>query len=504
MPNGLTTTHQPLVARRQVSLVRRKKRTGSATSRIRSQIGSPSVAVPVPFFGMRLVLRVAGMALLCVLSGCAALTNPVANGVPVRMLPPEMLAEPKEQKETIPLVYLRRPPPERYLLGPGDVLGVFVEGILGKKDEPPPVTVSEDPTQPAAIGYPIPVRQDGTISLPLIKPLKVADMAVEDAERLIIQAYTTGPAPILEPGRMRILVTLLSPRRVQVLVIRQDAPNDQFVLRARGRGGVLERTVDVLGGAEEIVGGRRRGTGIVVNLPAYQNDVLHALTYSGGLPGLDAANEVVIQRGHMSACMPTEIRPGEQFPTDLPPAMMGGPGSEIVRIPLRVGACEPLPFRPEDVVLHSGDVIFIEARNTEVFYAGGLLPAGEYPLPRDYDLDVVEAIASIGGILVSGGIATSNLDGRVVAAGIGNPSPKLLTVLRRVPGRGQVPIRVDLNKALRDPRESLIIEPGDILILQESKEQAIVRYFTDIFNLSVFSNVINRGDATGTASVVVP
>ena len=32
--------------------------------------------------------------LLGSLAGCAAVTNPVANGIPVRMLPPELLAAP--------------------------------------------------------------------------------------------------------------------------------------------------------------------------------------------------------------------------------------------------------------------------------------------------------------------------------------------------------------------------------------------------------------------------
>src|SRR5437870_1643826 len=43
------------------------------------------------------------VSLLCgLLSGCAALTNPVANGVPVRRLPPELLGEPKEGAQPLP------------------------------------------------------------------------------------------------------------------------------------------------------------------------------------------------------------------------------------------------------------------------------------------------------------------------------------------------------------------------------------------------------------------
>ena len=43
--------------------------------------------------------------------GCAALTNPVDQGIPARHLPAEYLAQPKEDLRTIPLTSLRQPPP---------------------------------------------------------------------------------------------------------------------------------------------------------------------------------------------------------------------------------------------------------------------------------------------------------------------------------------------------------------------------------------------------------
>jgi hypothetical protein len=79
-----------------------------------------------------------------------------------------------------------------------------------------------------------------------------------------------------------------------------------------------------------------------------------------------------------------------------------------------------------------------------------------------------------------------------------------VTVLRRVPGRGQVPIMVDLFLAMRDPRESLIIRPGDVIVLQESREQAVARYFTNVFNFNVISRVINTSTTQGTTAVSVP
>ena len=40
-----------------------------------------------------------------------------------------------------------------------------------------------------------------------------------------------------------------------------------------------------------------------------------------------------------------------------------------------------------------GDIVFIETREREVYYTGGVLQGREIPLPRDYDLDVLAAIS---------------------------------------------------------------------------------------------------------------
>src|SRR4051794_23637131 len=77
--------------------------------------------------------------LLCVLpNGCAALTNPAAEGVPVRLVPPELLAHPKDPEVTIPLNLLGQPPALTYRLAPGDFLGVYIDGVLGERNQPIP------------------------------------------------------------------------------------------------------------------------------------------------------------------------------------------------------------------------------------------------------------------------------------------------------------------------------------------------------------------------------
>src|SRR5439155_14489177 len=149
----------------------------------------------------------------------------------------------------------------------------------------------------------------------------------------------------------------------------------------------------------------KRGAGFAVDLPAYENDVLHALAQTGGLPGLDAANEVVIQRGYFQDALDREALIDELQAQPHGCHFEGGAagrGGHTVRIPLRLRPGDVPSIRPEDIVLRTGDIVFIEAREAEFFYTGGLLPPGQFIVPRDYDLDVVQAVSVVGGPMLSG------------------------------------------------------------------------------------------------------
>jgi protein involved in polysaccharide export with SLBB domain len=422
--------------------------------------------------------------LLCALSGgCAAVSNPVYEGVPVNRLPPEYLASPKDETHTIPLTLLRREPTEVYRLDAGDVLGIYVEGLLGDKNQPVPVRIPETGNALPATGYPVPVGEDGTLSLPQIKaPLEVKGKTVKEVRQMIINAYTKEKV-IFQPGEERILVSLIKPRQIQVLVVRQDSTTVTF-----GPG---------------IVGSNRRGTGQVVDLPANENDVLNALTRSGGLPGFDAMNEVVIQRGYNNiAGQPMAFGPG--CPVPAPPAPGTEFGGQVVRIPLRLREGEPPPFTAKHIVLQQGDIVFIEARDTEVFYTGGVLQARQFVLPRDFDLTVVEAIALAGGPLLNGLLTQNNLSGAITTSGLGSPSPSHVTVLRRTKHRGQIIVEVDLNRALRDRRENILVQAGDVIIVQETLGEAITRYITTVVRFNFLGTLVNRRDLQGTVNANFP
>ena len=69
-------------------------------------------------------------------SGCAALTNPVADGIPVSRLPDDVLGESRESLRPIPLNLLGQGQPEVYKLAAGDILGMVIEGVLGERNAP--------------------------------------------------------------------------------------------------------------------------------------------------------------------------------------------------------------------------------------------------------------------------------------------------------------------------------------------------------------------------------
>jgi hypothetical protein len=428
-------------------------------------------------------------------SGCAALTNPVAIGVPARRAPAELLAPSKAGEQTIPLTLLGQPTPPEYLLGPGDVLAVYVPGYLGDRGQALPVhsgplVLGRDQRRvTASTGYPVPVQDNGTIDLPGAGPLAALGLTVDQARQAIRDLYLRKKV-LLREDTDRIIVNLFQRRYYPVLVLRQE-----------GTGFTT--------GPDGLISGAKRGTGYELDLQAYENDVLHALARSGGLPGLDAYNEVVIYRqcffdGPGRAALLGLIA-GQRADRDPLRALGGLVPAQVVRVPLRTAPGQVPCVRPEDVLLGTGDVVFLEARDEQLFFTGGLLPPAAHVLPRDHDLDVVEAVALARGPLLNGSFGGSNLSGDLVRPGLGNPSATQLTVVRRTPGGGQVSIIVDLEVALHHASERILVRPGDLLVLQESPEQALTRYLSQtFFNFNVFWQVFRSKTATGVIDVSAP
>jgi hypothetical protein len=144
----------------------------------------------------------------------------------------------------------------------------------------------------------------------------------------------------------------------------------------------------------------------------------------------------------------------------------------ITKIPIRLASGEQAHFTERDILLEDGDIVFIESRDTEIFYTGGLLGGGQFTLPRDYDLDVMGAIAiaqagrnSQQAVRSTGGVTALNNDVSISAS--------QAIILRRMPNGSQVPIKVDLYRALRYPEERVLMQPGDYLLLQYTPLEAV-------------------------------
>jgi hypothetical protein len=526
--------------------------------------------------------------LVPILGGCAALSP--LNGIPSNYFPDELRGETRSGKRTIDLSLLGQTPPDTHHLDTGDVLSVFIDGVLGRRDQVPPVYMPKDTDGTApSFGYPVAVREDGTIRLPLGKPIPVRGLSVTQAEDAIRSAVREEE--LLSKSNPLLLVSLQRARQFNVLVIRQEQ----------------NQLAETTGGMGQLkLGNAKRGTGKVVTLKAYENDVLHALAETGGLPGLDAENTIYVIRrrvpgrpgsrgpadpnpgqplaaaplrsrsievrgqspdsdthdGHSSPPIPWDqlsqaeeralqngsgvmhadgqgsprtnvrhadfqpsaghwtdghslaganetisspapltaaqpgLREGVQLPSYAPlvptpapwPSIANGDindaqsflaqrrmDSEVITIPVRLAEGQDPQITESDILLYDGDIVFIESRETEVFYTGGLLGGNQFALPRDYDIDVVRAIAIASGMNTPnntgwsgrmGGVSSLNRDISVGASDV--------VVLRELSNGSQVPIKVDLNKALRNPHKySVRIIPGDYVILQYKPLEAV-------------------------------
>ena len=355
-----------------------------------------------------------------------------------------------------------------YLLSAGDVLGIYIENVLGSEEESPPVHFPEDGDDPPAVGFPIPIRDDGTISLPFVNDIYVEGKTLDEVDRLIENEYTVKQNILtLEDGQVsaKIIVTLIRKRQFRVLVVREEA-----------------------GGVEDV---SKRGRGDNIDLDAYENDVLHALNETGGMPGTDAKNEIVIYRGmfesgfHRDQIL-AQVAAGRD-PCFCSPPIPEDPN--VVRIPLRYHPSQPPRFDQEDIVLQTGDILMIESRDREKYYTGGALQGGEYLLPRDEDLDILGAIAKAGGFVGSAGAGVSS-----IGSGSGSPTvaagkpPSQAIILRKLCNGGKMAIRVDLNRALVDPSQRILIQPEDTIIVQYT---IIEELYNASLNLLQFNFLFN-------------
>ena len=101
--------------------------------------GSGPMPQGIAFFRRHVVMLCLALSWL---TGCAAF-HPM-NGVPARYLPDEMKVGQRNGKRTIDLSLLRQEWDGIHLVDSGDVLGIYIGGVLGKIDENPQVQIPQN------------------------------------------------------------------------------------------------------------------------------------------------------------------------------------------------------------------------------------------------------------------------------------------------------------------------------------------------------------------------
>lgn len=417
---------------------------------------------------------------LAACGGCHGITD-VHDSIPASRLPRILCVEEKEGRTPFPFTTLGQEKPDAHIIGAGDHLSIYVYGVVPPGTEITPVLERSQPINQryypphgsvvsATTGLPVQVDSDGSVDLPLIGTLQLSGLTIPEATTAVKNAYREKQ--ITKEDTERVQIALITARVNRVVVLREDTPSTPVSLVSPGR-------VDHI----------HRGSADVIDLPAYENDVLHALAVTGGLPGTDAAREIWIFKraglGNPHAICPEEL----QIRTASYSQDSGCDQNQVVRIPLTGCPGEELPFRPCDIILEDGDVVFVPRRE-EYFYVGGLLAGAKIPMPRDEDIDVIEAIAlangSTGGPLGQSGQALAG----------GSPGhmvrPTRVIILREMPDGRQLPIRVDLARAMNDPKERILIQSNDVVMLQFKPQQAVFNGVLNIVNLSYITGANSR------------
>jgi polysaccharide export outer membrane protein len=353
------------------------------------------------------------LVLLLPFAGCWAPL--VSHGVPARSLSDNFRIPHRTGGRPLNYSQLTTSPPPDYLLGPQDVLEVTVPGLFER-----------------TVVHSIPVRvmANGEVYLPMVGAVPVGGMNLVGAQAAIERAYANGF--LHEP---RVTVSLLEKSTVTVLVL-----------------------------------GKVKQPGMH-ELPKYQNDVGHAVAAAQGLAE-DAADVIEVhRRSALPEPLPGQVArlPAPSGHTHFPGP--GGPGQfDCLCETDAPGSVQTIPLRgphvaalgPEDVRLQSGDVVVVPSRRHEVFYVVGKLnqtntvrfTVGDrdrelgagFVLPRDREIDVVTAVAMAGYI--------DPID-----------SPTTVTVHRVMPDGSPLLVHVDLIAARYDPKETILVAPGDIIYL---------------------------------------
>jgi polysaccharide export outer membrane protein len=332
-------------------------------------------------------------------------------------LPPEYIAKPIDRLNKADLSRLTSYSVRSNQIGIGDLLeiGVF-SGYGANKIDPVKVNVAPD----------------GTADVPLIGPVGLSGMTPDEASQAIEVA-----------ARQRDVF-----RTPHVFVrIEEQRKNRIYVSGAVNTQGVVE-------------------------IPRGNSTLLSAILEAGGLTE-DASPDVTIRRPALSQNIPDALRGN--------PLRLAGSGNSVVLASYDEGPGEQAETIQVDLVsatqegkggyyLDDGDVVHVKKRPDRKIQVSGLVKSpGDFEMPPNEDLYLVNAVALAGGTSVQG--ADSVL------------------VIRRVSGAEEpITIKASIREALKN-HGNIRIQENDVVMVEETPVTMAFETLKTFFRFSVGSSL---------------
>lgn len=341
------------------------------------------------------------------LSGCAAATYRVAT------LPEQYHAPAAINVETLDLASLSGSLEDPSLIEPGDLLEVAM------------VT---DFVRLTATTTPVRVAEDGTAAIPLIGPVPVAGMRVEQAEKAIA-AHGTARGIFRTPC---VTVTMKEQRKNKITVVGAVKKPGVYEL-ARGSSSLLAALVAAEGLSKEA------GTEVEIRRAGGEEGFAGRL----GPPP------------YLAARPPAEgALAGYDPPQPLPPSAQA----------FKVNLAEAARCGGASCRLQDGDVVHVARRTLKPIYVLGLVrKPGEFEYPPSQELRVLDALA--------------------LAGGVSNPIADRVLVIRQPAGQdGPIQIAASIQRA-KAGHDNLRLAPGDTVLVEQTAATALVDLIQTLFRV---------------------
>jgi len=368
---------------------------------------------------LRWHIDVASLILLALCLGCQSGTYKAG------LLPAEFRTASTNAKPIMNLARVASPGTGTAILAPGDLLEISVS--TGRSDEKITPAIAR-------------VADDGTVSLPVIGPVPVAGLEAFDASQNIANLA-------IQRGMYH--------HPIVTVEIKSKAVNRITVLGAVKEQGVHE----IARGSSDLISALAAAGGLTEDADSVI-EIIRQPKFGIAANGAPPLPQATTEDGKIQLAAYQNIGPTPNAPQS--PGTPGWMAPQTMKIDLANGN----PITNADFRLLDRDIVRVVPRKEEVVYVAGLVKKpGQFEIPLDQDIHLLDAIA--------------------LAGGRSSPVADKVFVIRRVKSRPEpLVIQVSISKAKQNGLENLRLAPGDTITIEQTPVTAIVDTLGKFFRFS--------------------